>query len=266
MKIHLMPTHIDDSIDGLNEISLTAHNFNYNSVLLVYHSLKDDPWIKCAATLNKNHSFKYMIALRTYAISPEYFFMMYKSFESIQKNRIMFNIVSGDLHQEEESLENLLLLKKHIDTSEKRIKYTESWIKKVKELFNKENLIMPEIVMSGTSDQTLKNAKIFADYNLSMISEFKDSPKRFSNNKKIMVSAAVVLRNSLAEANFFVNNNLEFPHQKKWTICGSEKEVIHEIKKLKNMGATDLMVRFHNNDNSYYAFNEIVKKHKGIIE
>lgn len=266
MRIHLMPTNMDDSITGLNEISSIAHNFNYKSVLLVYHSLKEDPWIKCASVLNKNHSFKYMIALRTYAISPEYFFMMYKSFNSIQQNRIMFNIVSGDLHKSEKSIENLLFLKNYLDTVEKRISYTKIWMEKVKELFDKEEINMPEIVMSGTSDETLQNAKNFADYNLSMISEFKDNPKRFYNNKKIIVSAAIVLRDRLDDATFFVNNNLEFPHQKMWTIYGTEVEVVNEIKKLKDMGATDLMVRFHNNDNTYYRFHEIVKKYNGVIE
>ena len=60
----------DTSIDHLKTISNIVDEFGYESILLVYHSKIDDNWIKAARVLDKSHKFKYMPAIRTYAISP----------------------------------------------------------------------------------------------------------------------------------------------------------------------------------------------------
>jgi arginine/lysine/ornithine decarboxylase len=77
-----------------------------------------------------------MLAIRSYSISPEYFFMKYKAFEEIDKNRLMFNIVSGDIQKTETSVEDLVISKEHLDTSQKRVEYTKMWMNKLVDIFN----------------------------------------------------------------------------------------------------------------------------------
>ena len=113
------------SVDHLKTTSNIVDEFGYESMLLVYHSQLDDPWIKAARALDTNHKFKYMPAIRTYAISPEYCAMMCKSFYEISPNRLMLNIVSGDLHASETSVRDSVFIKDLIDTPEKRLKYTD---------------------------------------------------------------------------------------------------------------------------------------------
>ena len=263
MKLHWMPVHESDDLKNLSLISQTADECYYSSILLVYHSLTNDFWIKCANAINLQHTFKYLLAIRTYAISPEYFVMMYKAFNEIQKNRIMFNIVAGDVQDSESCINNLVLYNKDFDTVEKRVNYTYLWMKKMLSLLPTEHV--PEIVMSGTSGQTLLSAALFADYNLSMLDTYESDPTKFSCNKNKMVCCAIVIRNTYEEAEHIVNN-IDQPHQKRWTIFGTEEQIVKKIKELKKIGVTDLMLRSHKNDDQFNLVHDFVKNHKGVID
>lgn len=250
------------NIDGLRKVSELANECNYYSVLLVYHSLESDFWIKCANVLDKTHKFKYMIAVRTYSISPEYFVMMYRGFNEIQKNRIMFNIVSGDIHDSETSIDDIIFNKENFYTSQKRVVYTHEWIKKISSIISKK--IMPEIVMSGMSDNTLDTASIFADYNLCMMDSYVNNPEKFKRNNNRMVCAAIIIRDTYEEAEKAVDQ-IKQKHQKRWTIFGTEEQVLEKIKYLESIGVTDLMIRNHNEDDRYNLVHEFVAKNKGVI-
>lgn len=262
MKIHWMYAHSNESINDFKKIAEIADACHYYSVLLTYDSLLSDVWIKCANTINLKHKFKYSLAIRTYALSPEYFTMMYKAFNQIQKNRIMFNIVAGDLQPWESSVNNIILNKEYFNTVEKRIDYTYEWMEKMLSLLSIEDI--PEIIMSGTSEKTLNSASCFANYNLSMMNNYLENPDNFKKNKNRMVCAAVVMSDSHEEAKEFVDR-LPLKHQKKWTIFGTEEEIKQKMLELKKIGVTDILLREHPNDPKFYLVHNFVKKHNGII-
>ena len=262
MKIHWMYPHSGENIDDLRKIAETADACSYYSVLLTYHSLLSDIWIKCANTINLGHKFKYSLAIRTYALSPEYFVMMYKAFNEIQKNRIMFNIVAGDIQESESSVDNIILNRDSFDTFEKRVDYTYKWMEKMVSLLPPEN--MPEIIMSGTSEKTLHSASCFANYNLSMMNDYLDNPSKFKKNKNRMVCAAVKISDSYEKAEKFIDD-LPLKHQKKWTIFGTEKDVEKKMIELKQAGVTDILLRARPGDLEFHLVHDFVKKHNGII-
>lgn len=262
MRLHWMPIWDMADIESVKKISEIADKSNYYSVLFVYHSLSNDYWIRCAKALNTNEKFKYFLAIRTYAISPEYFVMMYRSFNEIQKNRIMFNIVAGDIEPSESSIENIITEKEKLDTVEKRVDFTREWIKKVLFLLKREEV--PELAMSGTSEKTLDSAAAYADYNLAMLDTYLDSPKRFQRNKNRMVCAAMTIRDTHEEAEK-IANQIDHIHQKRWTIYGTESEILQKIKNLKTIGVTDLLIRTHKNDLEPDKVHEFSKKYKGVI-
>ena len=257
MRFHWMSVYDDADLDSLKKISKLVDDCNYYSVLFVYHSLDKDFWIKCANIINKKHKFKYLIAIRTYCISPEYFVMMYRSFNEIQKNRIMFNIVAGDIHDSESSVDNILLNQQDFNTVEKRVDYTRLWTQKVLSMLDEKDI--PEIVMAGTSEKTLESVKLFADYNLCMVDSYMKDPKMFSQIKNRMVCVALVIRNTYEEAERIVDE-IDHKHQKRWTIFGTEQQVIEKIKHLESIGVTDLMIRKHRNDNQDHLIHHLVKK------
>jgi alkanesulfonate monooxygenase SsuD/methylene tetrahydromethanopterin reductase-like flavin-dependent oxidoreductase (luciferase family) len=243
----------DTSIDGLKNLSEVLDGVGYYSVLMVYHSTQPDHWIKAAHILNKNHKIKYMPAIRTYAMTPEYCAMMCRAFNEIQPNRLMLNIVTGDLKKEEKSINDLIYINDLMDTPEKRLKYTSEWIKKFKSF--KIDGGFPEIVMSGHSDITNNLAKEYADYHLSWIGQ----QTKFISNKNI-ISVPIVIRDTYEEAKQYV---IQSEFNENVTIFGTEDQVINKLNKiiLDNPKITDFMLQGDAGDiENWYRIHNMSKK------
>jgi hypothetical protein len=250
-------------IDTLSSLFDKIDSSGYYSVLMTYHSSQTDLWAKSIKLINPSYRFKFQPAIRTYAISPEYFAMIYNACEEISKNKYMFNIVAGDLWKNnEDTLDNMVYIKDLMDTPEKRLDYTSEWMEKLK----RSNMIsnFPEIVMSGSTDKTLKNASKYADYTLAMIPEFKYAPEKFMVTKRVIVCGAFVIRDSFKEAEDVVDAANPI-HQKMWTLYGTENDILKQLKELKDLGATDFMIRQLNNDKEIYRIHDFVKKHKDFV-
>jgi len=246
----------DASVSRLEYISNIVDEVGYESILLVYHSKMDDNWIKAARVLNKDHSFKYMPAVRTYSISPEYCAMICKSFANISKNRLMLNIVSGDIHSDETSINDLIWLGEDLNTPEKRLSYTDEWIKKFIELVGD---ALPGIVMAGHSDKTKSMAEKFGGMQLAMLNMYKQafSSPGFVKNTNQMVSLGVIINDSADEIEKLINS---FGWSKEWTIYGDQAKVKKELYELKNLGITDLMIRPHPEDNNLSLLHKTIKE------
>lgn len=265
MRMHWMEIFGETSIEGLQKTAETLDKSQYYSTLLTYHSTIPDFWIRCARSLNLNHNFKYLFAIRTYAISPEYFVMMYRAFNEIQKNRIMFNIVSGDIQHSEDSINDIIFQKENFDTVEKRLDYTFQWISKMLELLCRYNEPKPEIVISGSSKKTLQLASDFADYNLCMLNEYKMYKEQFQKNNKRMVCAALTIRDSYEEAVKFIDQ-IDHKSDKQWSLFGTKEQILEEINELEKDGVTDLMVRYHKGDDYYYLIHDFIKEYNEFIK
>jgi alkanesulfonate monooxygenase SsuD/methylene tetrahydromethanopterin reductase-like flavin-dependent oxidoreductase (luciferase family) len=254
----------DTSISYLKTISGIVDEFGYESILLVYHSKIDDNWIKAARALDVNHKFKYMPAIRTYAISPEYCAMICKAFYSISPNRLMLNIVSGDLHKDETSVEDLIWVSDQLNTPEKRLKYTDDWLAKFIELSGD---TVSEIVMGGHSNETKLMADKYNATHLAMINMHKNSynDTNFIKNKKQMLSFRIIINESESEIKEMIQKN---PGSDQWTICGSKDIVKKQINDLKDLGATDLLISTHPEDNNvssiHYLIKEMIGEQNGV--
>jgi alkanesulfonate monooxygenase SsuD/methylene tetrahydromethanopterin reductase-like flavin-dependent oxidoreductase (luciferase family) len=254
----------DTSIGHLKTISGIVDEFGYESMLLVYHSKIDDNWIKAARVLDLNHKFKYMPAIRTYSISPEYCAMMCKAFYNISPNRLMLNIVSGDIHKDETSIEDLIWLNNELDTPGKRLKYTDEWISKFLELSND---TVFEIVMGGHSEITKSMAEKYDATHLSMLNMHKqlyNSPN-FIKNKKQMLSLSVIINESEKDIR---NMLLQSQGSDQWTIYGNKDSVKVQLNSLRDLGATDLLISPHpqekNISSIHYLIKEMIEEQNGI--
>lgn len=252
------------SISHLKDISNIVDEFGYESMLLVYHSKLDDPWIKAARALDINHKFKYMPAIRTYAISPEYCAMICKAFDLISPNRLMLNIASGDIQSGETSVEDMVFIKDFMDTPQKRLSYTDEWMSKFLSLYNN---TVSEIIMSGHSNETKKMAEKYNATHLSMLNmhlnAFKD--ELFVKNKKQMVSLSVIINDSEKEVEEMLASNLG---SNQWTIYGSKDSVKKQILELKEFGITDCMIHPNPTDKNvsliHYMVKEMIGENNGI--
>lgn len=264
MKFHWMERGVDGSISYLQDISNVVDDAGYESMLLVYHSKIDDNWIKASRALNLSHKFKYMPAIRTYAITPEYCAMIARAFSTISPNRLMLNIVSGDIHQEETSIEDLIWFQEQLNTPEKRLKYTEDWLSKFIELSRG---VVSEIVMAGHSNDTRLMAEKYNATHLSMLNMQKQAydNSNFLKNSKQMVSLSIIINDSAEEVNKLLSTN---KGSDQWTIYGNKGEVKEQIYSLKDFGVTDILINSHPDDKNssliHLAVKEMIGEQNGI--
>lgn len=247
----------DTTVEGLKTLSKELDDAGYYSVLLVYHSNEPDHWIKAAHVLDKNQKIKYMPAIRTYSISPEYFNMICRSFNEIQNDRLMINLVSGDLQKDESSIDDVVAISSFVKTHEHRLLYTEEWLEKYFSLKTHDPRV--EIIMSGHSQKTLDLSKKYSFKHLSMLDEYLNEHKgyKFRENKNEIVTFAAVIRDSNEEAFKFMND-LNSESAFNWTLYGDKESVKKQIKKIIDMGIKDIMISNHRADNQYRLIHEVV--------
>lgn len=233
-----------DALETENDyISLSnrMHDVGYDSVLFIYHSKTWDNWILATRSINKSHSFKYMFAIRTYAISPEYCSMMCRAFDKIDSNRLKLNIVAGDLHKEENSLDNIVDIKSHIDTMEKRIDYTGKWLDKFVNI--KWESKIPDLVVSGYSSGACDNASTYAQEQLMMLGTYKEIDKSKIKCDGIIVSVPIIIDDYYDKAKKrFEDKYPDRDMMKKSVVMGSQEQVVEEILKLQDIGVTNVML------------------------
>ena len=137
----------DNSREGLIDIANTVHDVGYESLLLVYDSFLENVVVNVANTIKPEHTFKYIIAIRTYSVSPEYLAQVYETFEKIAPGRVTFNIIPGNIKPYETSVNDVVFIEDKIDTKEKLNDYTLEWLKKYKKLSVRKKL--PPLMLSG---------------------------------------------------------------------------------------------------------------------
>jgi alkanesulfonate monooxygenase SsuD/methylene tetrahydromethanopterin reductase-like flavin-dependent oxidoreductase (luciferase family) len=242
----------------LKNLSRELDFYGYYSLLLTYHSQNPDLLLKSLVSAESDIKLKYMIAMRTYAVSPEYLAMITASYNQIFPNKLMFNIVSGDLHADETTINDIVMFKNHFDTPDKRLIYTEEWISTFLRLCEK--WYVPEIVMAGHSQKTKVMANKFNATHLSMLDMYLKDP-RDTINKKQMVSLSLIIRDSKEEAEQVLKNS-SMVGASLWTICGTESDINKEIKKLENLGVTDIIISQFEKDYNVAAIHKIVKDYE----
>lgn len=250
--------YIESFIDNLDK------NYFY-SVMFPYDPFLGDWMLKIAPIVKNTQKIKYIFAIRTYAISPEYMAMMLNQFDEYYPDRAMLNVLAGDktqmkTEQEKDNTLNAALFRdKFFKYPEERIVYTNNWLEQFVNLkiLNKK----PEIAITGTSDLTLQNVKEYGDYagcmNYTYVNEFE----KFNSvaDKRIVMSGIYIAKDEkhyqeiIEKAKSDENFNMHF------TLIGTKEMIIEQIKTFKELGATDIMLNNHHNFHDFEAINSLVK-------
>lgn len=259
MKFHYMARSADLSVDELKKISNELDKNGYYSILLTYHSKAHDYLLKTILAANNDINLKFMIAIRTYAISPEYLAMMCASYNDLFPNKIIFNIVSGDIHKGETSVEDLVMFSSQLSTPEQRLPYTEEWLEKFLNISKK--WYTPEIFLAGNSEKTRSICNRFNFSHISALNMYLDYIKKDNRvvNKMQTLSFSILIRDTDEEAEEFLKNNHE-PGAEDWTIFGSPETIRQRLLDIKNLGITDCLIFKSKNDTQYYRVNNLIKE------
>jgi alkanesulfonate monooxygenase SsuD/methylene tetrahydromethanopterin reductase-like flavin-dependent oxidoreductase (luciferase family) len=246
-----------DSVANIARLSSRLNHSGYKSMLLTYFSKSQDNWIKAVKAGSENESIKYLVAIRTYAISPEYCAMICRSFEEILPNKLSLNIVHGSIKDSENVFESLVNFDQRLESAEGRRIYTRDWLEKFLNLDHGN----PEIYLSGNSDETRGLCNYFNVGHAASLNKFK---KYLNAGGKVinsieMIAASIVIRDTDEEALSFIMNSNE-KNMISWTIYGSQESVESQIKELETIGVTDIMIDGYLEDEEYFRIDKMVKE------
>lgn len=235
----------------LKDFFTSLDEAGYYSVLLPYDPYIGDWMIRLTRTIDKKSSLKYMFALRTYALSPEYTAMMFNTFDELHPGLGMINVLAGDKTQMaresslNDDLNSAIMPDSFFSDPLERIEYTKKWLEKFTNLSILKR--KPEIAITGTSDQTLQNVIEYGDYAGCMIYSYLEDPQRYNiKDKKVIVVASLLLANNEQEYQAYKTELENEEHKTRhFTIFGYKEEIAKEIEKIKALGAIDIMLTKH---------------------
>lgn len=250
MKFHFFANTVDISAKNIADLSAVLDDAGYESFLQTYHSQNPEAMLLSARELRADQRIKYMIALRTPTLSPEFCSRLIYAFNQIQSDRLMINVLHGTLNPEE-TWDGLVDSEVVVGSRESVLSHTEKFIKILKNTLLFRASPVP-LILSGASQDTIDMAAEHCDYLAIDYDNFiqiklraePTEPRTLDLVKNFIVLADVAILDSDQDAALFkdlagnLSNNL---------ICGTEESVLNEINKLVSYGVNDLLVAHHPN-------------------
>jgi hypothetical protein len=141
-------------------------NHLYSGLLVTYDATQGDHFTTIASEMHLTKKLKYMVAIRPYAMSPQYLCMINQSMNLISPNRTQINLITGHIKEHEKTvggiIGNVTDSSSAIDRSEYLLEYVD--------ILNNMNTNL-DFYVSTTNDHIFKKIK---DRNNKMIVEYTD--------------------------------------------------------------------------------------------
>jgi alkanesulfonate monooxygenase SsuD/methylene tetrahydromethanopterin reductase-like flavin-dependent oxidoreductase (luciferase family) len=155
------------------------------SVLLTYSIHSEDYVLFLLSMIKVSKRLKFMMAFRSYSISPEYAIRFFNTMEKQYPGRVTFNLVAGKMleDEEKEAIEMYNLDKSLMNTIEKRIDLLDTWANK---FFNKMGDQAPISYTVGNSPITFDLANKWTDYVIVHESKLEESFNKAKNTKLVL--------------------------------------------------------------------------------
>ena len=256
MRFHWMIRTEDNTVDGLKKLSAELDDCGIYSLLLPYGANDNDYFYKLPLVIDPAQKLKYLVAVRPYAISPEYVGALFRTINEISPNRVILNIVSGNFDPNiEPVLKHYVGDVSQIDTMEKRVVYTEKWLEQFYAIMGNAR---PEIVLSGSSTKTLEIANKYSDYHMFILPRLGHVKEYGVINSRRMLYAAPLVRDDPSKIDALLEGiNTTFYHT---VFSGNKMEVANRIKSLENEGITDILFNHLEFDDKIELVYEMIKE------
>lgn len=256
MKFHWMIRTEDNTVQGLRKLSKELNDCGIYSLLLPYGANGNDYFYKLPLVIDPAQKLKYLVAVRPYAISPEYVGALFRTINEISPNRVILNIVSGNFDPDiEPVLKHYVGDVSQIDTMEKRVVYTGKWLEQFYEIMGDAR---PEIVLSGSSEKTLEIADKYSDYHMFILSRLPYVMEYGKINSERMLYAAPLVRDNASEIDSLLDGiNTTFYHTV-WS--GNKKQVADKIMSFKEYGINNILFNHLEFDDKIELVYEMIKE------
>lgn len=230
----------------------------YDSILFAFNQDNTDPFINASFLYPYAPGLDYMMAIRTYALSPTYCAMQCRAFYEFSGKQAILNLINGTVDDDQ------LLFSDDKTTINERQIATNKFAESVKQ---RSNAI---IGFSGKSNQTILNVIEHGDISFNLMSDLTpdivDTLK--TSNKKIFgrvfvqiidtVTDIEKLNSEYAEKTF--GNNLKdifLDRYHRNAIYGTVQDIGNRIIDLYNLGIDNILISALNQED----IDEIVKTH-----
>jgi hypothetical protein len=150
---------------NLKELSEQLEDSGFSGVLLTYSFFNDDQFVKIANIIDKNKKLKYMVAIRPYVMSAQYLSMIANSFKKISKDRIIINLVTGWVYDQEKSVGGIQGDVNDLSSNIERSNYLIDYVKSLKNVKG----ATPEFYVSVTNESVFSGVsgnKVIIPYSL----------------------------------------------------------------------------------------------------
>lgn len=232
------------SLSYMKRMFASKEKFGYQSILLTSKGVNSDNWLKCAHIIDPEKKIKYMIAVRPYQQSAQIVNQMSAAFAEIAPNRLMLNIVSGEMGGDEAGVlpEPSYEVDIDISTPLGRLEFLSSWLERLSKTYAMGR--KPILLLGTRHEETIIKSAQYVDIGLVMIDDFLKNPDLFTSNyKKIMVSAQIIIRETDEAAQLELDeSNSGHARIKRWAICGTKETVKRKLLELEAMGVTDILL------------------------
>jgi alkanesulfonate monooxygenase SsuD/methylene tetrahydromethanopterin reductase-like flavin-dependent oxidoreductase (luciferase family) len=230
--------------DGLVRMAKDLEAANITSVLLPYGYRGIDFSVHLESILKSTKKIKMMIALPAYGIIPEFAAKTFKTVNNFTPGRLDLNLVSGKFDDERERL----VIKSYpgdtsiIDSHDKRVALTESWMEKFVELMHEYNF-KATLCVVGSSDTTIRIANNYADFLI--VGEYMLNEhvlNKITDSKLILIIDPLVIKEGQT-SDTVEYNDYQYTMRPDHTIRGTHDQVIGQIKKIsEEFGIDDFMI------------------------
>ena len=236
---------------GLLEEVKLLHEHHYSGALFTYNIEHGDYFTRIANTIDKEIDFKYMVAIRPYTISPQYLCMINNSMNTISKNRIQVNLISGILQEYEKDFGGVLGETNDLSSAINKSEYLTEYIETIEKIKRK----IPDYYVTVTNEFVFNKASSLGS---KMIIPYEDYKNNLYNldNQKVMIAIAPIVRETkeeLENKNFVSTlNNMGF---------FTYEEFGALLEELKNKGIDEVMICLWNKKEKK-IINKIVKEYR----
>lgn len=216
-------------------------------------------WTKISSAVDNRHKFKYMIAFRPYLFSPQYLSMLVASFVRISNNRLVLNLVHG-VHGPN-AFKGLMIGDEIKDAKFRRNYAIEFMQKFLHETNVDEGYDVPEILVSGESDESIELAKQTSNVIALYYDSFIKDPERFTskNFKKIFIFLSILpgKTDEEAEERFkaIPEEDAKIIHS---YLYGSKETIVKRLLELEKLGITDILFSQHGFTNDAKEVHELL--------
>lgn len=240
---------------------------HFDGVMFVYDSVIGDVFTHIARDIRKNEKIKYLVAIRPYAISPQYLCMINKSINQIAPNRLQINLISGYIKEHEKEFGGILGSvnddSSRIDRSNYMIDYVNMLNtmpgNKKKQPLDFYVSTTNEYVFSATEEYNNKMILPYRDYKngywtVITKNEQQDKGSSFDiQGRKIMLAITPIIRKTHEELNLsedYAKRPVWKDGERRGQVTDIEYFTYEEfdafIKKIQSEGITEILMNGHN--------------------